>query len=105
MSIQIKRIAYCDVRYHAPGGGPPPHVHANEDELFLIVEGRISYFAEERWTEVGVGGAVYLPRNAVHTYRNVGTAPSQHRILTTPSGFEKFFARCAESSQNPVAPT
>lgn len=79
-----------------PGGGPPPHVHANEDELFLAVEGRISYFVEGRWTEVGVGGAVYLPRGSVHCYRNVGTTPSRHWIVTTPSGFEKFFARCAE---------
>lgn len=79
-----------------PGGGPPPHVHGNEDELFLVVEGRIRYFVEGRWTEVGVGGAVYLPRGIVHCYRNVGTTPSRHWILTTPAGFEKFFARCAE---------
>ena len=79
-----------------PGGGPPPHVHSNEDELFLVVEGRISYFVEGQWTEVGVGGAVYLPRGNMHCYRNMGTTPSRHWILTTPSGFEGFFARCAD---------
>ncbi len=44
-----------------PGGGPPLHVHANEDELFLVVEGRIEYFADGQWTEVGQGGAVNCP--------------------------------------------
>jgi uncharacterized cupin superfamily protein len=41
-----------------PGGRPPLHVHSNEDEIFLVSEGRISYFADGVWTEVGVGGVV-----------------------------------------------
>ena len=79
-----------------PGGGPPLHVHSREDELFLVIEGRIQYFAEGQWTEVGAGGVVFLPRGAAHTYRNVGDTSSRHWIITTPSGFEKFFARCAD---------
>jgi quercetin dioxygenase-like cupin family protein len=87
-----------------PGGGPPLHVHSREDELFLVVEGRISYFAEGQWTEIGVGGAVYLPRGVVHCYRNVGTTSSKHWILTTPSGFEHFFAASAAEFAKPGAP-
>jgi quercetin dioxygenase-like cupin family protein len=79
-----------------PGGGPPPHIHANEDELFLVVEGQISYSVDGQWTEVGVGGAVYLPKGIVHCYRNVGTTHSRHWVITCPAGFEKCFARCAE---------
>jgi mannose-6-phosphate isomerase-like protein (cupin superfamily) len=80
----------------APGGGPPPHVHSKEDELFLVVDGRVSFFIERDWTEVSPGGAVYLPRGTTHCYRNTGTTVSRQWILTTPSGFEHFFARCAE---------
>ncbi len=79
-----------------PGGGPRLHVHSHEDELFLVVEGQISYFVEGRWTNVAVGGAVYLPRGTAHSYRNLGTTPSRHWIITTPSGFEMFFAQCAD---------
>jgi quercetin dioxygenase-like cupin family protein len=46
----------------APDSGPPLHIHRNEDELFLTVEGLYSFFAEGRWVEVGAGGAVYLPK-------------------------------------------
>ena len=79
-----------------PGGGLPLHVHYREDELFLVVEGRISYFVNGEWTEVGQGGVVYLPRDIPHRYRNVGETPSRQWVITTPSGFEVFFSRCAE---------
>lgn len=87
-----------------PGGGPPLHFHRNEDELFFVVEGQISYFVEGHWTQVGAGGVVYLPRGVAHTYRNTGAAPSRHWIITTPAGFETFFARCADEFAQPGGP-
>ncbi len=89
-----------------PGGGPPLHMHSREDEIFLVLEGRISYLVDETWTEVGVGGVVYLPRGVAHCYKNIGAAPSRHWIITMPSGFEDFFASCAAEfakSENPDA--
>ncbi len=79
-----------------PGGGPPMHVHANEEEVFLVAEGRLSYCVNEQWQEVAPGGVVYLPRGAIHCYRNIGEVPARHWIVTLPSGFENFFAACAE---------
>src|SRR5262245_40041825 len=79
-----------------PGGGPPLHVHHREDEIFLVVEGRISYYVNGEWIEVGPGGVVYLPRGTAHSFRNVGESPSRHWTITTPSGFEVFFSRCAD---------
>lgn len=79
-----------------PGVGPPPHVHRDDDELFLVIEGSITYLVNGEWTPVRPGGAVYLPRGLLHTYRNDGDAPSRHWVITTPSGFEEFFAEAAE---------
>jgi quercetin dioxygenase-like cupin family protein len=87
-----------------PGGGPPLHRHSNEDEIFLVVRGRINYNVEGNWTELGPGGAVFLPRGSVHCYRNIGETPSQHWIITTPSGFENFFERCADEFAKPDGP-
>jgi len=78
-----------------PGGGPPLHYHTREDEIFLVIEGKISYFANDAWTEVAPGGVVYLPKGTVHTYRNTGETLSRHWIITLPSGFENFFAEAA----------
>ena len=79
-----------------PRGGPPPHHHVNEDEAFHVLEGRVAFLSVGEWHEVGPGGAAYMPRGVVHTFKNVGDQPSRMLISITPSGVEKFFARCAE---------
>jgi quercetin dioxygenase-like cupin family protein len=78
-----------------PGGGPPPHYHTVEDETFAVQEGRFSFFCDGRWQEFGPGSIVFMPRNVVHTFKNVGDQPGRMLISTRPSGFEIFFARCA----------
>lgn len=74
-----------------PGGGPPAHVQA-EDEMFIVVEGRYSFMIEGEWTEAGPGTAVWLPRGCAHAFRNVGDTTARHWAVSTPSGFETFFA-------------
>ncbi len=87
-----------------PGGGPPPHFHLNEDELFHVLEGSASFYADGKWTDVKAGSTVYAPRGSIHTFRNVGTTPLRQLIRTSPSGFETFFARCAEVFSQPGGP-
>ncbi|OYV05362.1 MAG: cupin [Verrucomicrobiales bacterium VVV1] len=80
----------------APGMGPPPHLHEKEDEWFHVLEGRVEFFKDGAWTEVPPGTSVFIPRGAVHSFRNVGDTPLKQLIQTAPSGFETFFTRCAE---------
>jgi quercetin dioxygenase-like cupin family protein len=87
-----------------PGGGPPPHYHANDDELFLVQSGRVQFLVEGQWVEPGEGATVYVPRGHVHTYRNAGDTPSRMWVITTPSGFETFFGRCADEFARPGGP-
>ena len=84
------------VNVTAPGGGPPPHWHDNEDEWFYVVEGRAEFFQDGVWTEVPAGTAVFMPRGTVHAFRNAGDTPLKQIIHTAPSGFERFFERIAE---------
>ncbi len=87
-----------------PGGGPPPHYHLNEDEWFFPLEGRVEFFKDEKWEEVPMGTAVLMPREVIHTFRNPGDKPLKMLIHTAPSGFETFFARCAEEFAKPQLP-
>jgi quercetin dioxygenase-like cupin family protein len=79
-----------------PGGGPPPHYHLREDECFILQEGRVLLLTEGVWREIGPGTVIFLPRNSVHTYKNIGETPCRMLEYVSPAGFERFFARCAE---------
>lgn len=88
----------------APGNGPPPHYHTREDEWFHVLEGQFAFFTGDKWTEVPVGTAVFLPKNSIHTFRNIGATPGRLLITAAPSGFEIFFQRCAEAFACPEGP-
>jgi uncharacterized cupin superfamily protein len=38
-----------------PGGGPPPHIHRNEDETFYVVEGEVEILLDDEIVTAGVG--------------------------------------------------
>lgn len=58
------------VEFLAPRGfGPPLHVHRDEDELFVIVEGELAFLAGDDRFEFGAGSIAYLPRARPHTFQ------------------------------------
>ncbi len=87
-----------------PGAGSPPHYHKREDEWFYVLEGRAAFWRDGAWQEVPVGSAVFAPRNVAHGFKNVGDTRLRLLITLTPSGFEKWFARCAEEFAGLVVP-
>jgi quercetin dioxygenase-like cupin family protein len=52
------------------GGGPPPHRHHVEDELFTNTEGAISFTAGTETQTVSAGESVFVPRGMRHLYCN-----------------------------------
>ncbi len=87
-----------------PGEGPPAHFHINDDETFYVIEGQVSFFHNGEWQEVGPGGTAFAPRGEVHTFKNVGSTPSQMVMSTTPAGIENFFSRAAVEFAKPGGP-
>ena len=79
----------------APGGGPPPHVHTHEDEVFIVTEGFLRVFADGVWHEAAAGDVVFLPRGVVHTFQGAGHGLARFYVIATPSGFERFYAEFA----------
>ena len=75
----------------APGGGPPPHVHANEDETFYVLDGEFEILLGDRTMRAGAGAFAFVPRGTLHRFENVSDTPSRMLIVFTPGGLEGFF--------------
>jgi mannose-6-phosphate isomerase-like protein (cupin superfamily) len=80
----------------APGGGPPPHLHEREDELFYVLEGRMEFCLDSTRGILGPGDAAWAPRNVVHAFKNVGDVPMRAIVVAMPTNFESFYRECGE---------
>lgn len=115
-SRQLHKLGSADTRgalalwfeTFGPGEGPPPHVHSREDEIFVVLEGEVTFFAADSASVAGPGTVVFAPRGRQHTFRNTGMTAARMIAMVTPGGFENFFAEAAfrggDGNQRP-APT
>lgn len=92
-----------------PNGGPPPHLHQREDEMFIVLEGEFAFVLGNKTFQRREGFAAYLPKNVVHAYNNIGQKSSRLLVLTTPCGFEQFISQwgkpAALDATTPPVPT
>jgi quercetin dioxygenase-like cupin family protein len=87
-----------------PGGGPPPHIHAREDEGFYILEGTLTLHADGQRLQAGPGTFVNIPDGCVHGFRNETDRPVRLLILAAPGGLEGLFERIGVAVTDPAAP-
>lgn len=79
---------YCVVENHVPHGDMPPlHVHHEEDEVFHVLEGRLSLFLPGRQVELGAGDTFRAPQGIPHTYR-VDSESARLLVICEPARFD-----------------
>ena len=89
--------AYFAMEADVPaGGGPPPHIHRNEDETFYVLEGEVEFLLGDRLVKGTAGDFVNVPRGTVHRFHNAGAARARLIVTFTPAGIEKFFEETLE---------
>ena len=88
----------------APGEGPPLHTHANEDEAWYVLGGRLRFRIGEALHSAEAGAFVYVPRGVPHCFQNQGSGPARILVIFTPAGMEHFFARFSEITDETIGP-
>lgn len=69
-----------------PGGRvPAPHLHANQEESFAVLEGRLRIRVRRRVFVIGQGEAATVPQGAAHTFSNPGPGPAVVRVEVRPA--------------------
>jgi quercetin dioxygenase-like cupin family protein len=72
------------------GGGPPLHVHHNEDEAFYILEGTVTMFAGGERIDLEAGDYFFGARGIPHAYL-VTSERARMLVTISPSGSEQLF--------------
>ena len=70
----------------------PPHVHRHTDEVWYILDGRLTLQVGAQPVEAGTGTCVIVPRGVVHTLHNGTKDTVRYLLLLTPGGMEGYFA-------------
>ncbi len=77
----------------------PRHIHANEDEVFHVLEGEHVVECGDAEFRLGPGELIFLPRGIPHAHRRVVPREGRLLVVTSPGGFEGFLRALAEADR------
>lgn len=84
-------------------GGPPRHVHHDQDEWFYVVQGEYLFEIGETTYRLRAGDSCFAPRRVPHVWAHVGDGPGTVITVVSPVGtFEKFMH---ETTDYPTLPS
>ena len=64
---------------------PLPHSHERYDETIYGLEGVITFTVEGKAVPIGVGESYFIPRGAVHGFKNLGQTTGRGLAVITPA--------------------
>ena len=73
----------------SPGDSTPMHVHQNEDEHILVVEGTARIACGDKISDAAAGSVVTLKRSIPHAWGNATESALRVVITATPGGREE----------------
>lgn len=74
----------------------PLHRHSREDELSIVLSGRLGAMLGGELVVAPAGAYVFKPRHQWHTFWNAGDTTCRLLEIISPAGFEHFFNELGE---------
>ena len=75
----------------APHGGPPLHVHHNQQETIHVLKGQYKVRIGDEIFHCLEGGFAYLPSRVPHAFLNLTDEPGEIVVVYAPGGGHKFY--------------
>ena len=96
---------FCVVHFLIPpGGGPVPHIHLRDEEVFHILSGEANFYANGKVVSGAVSDTAVLPRGIAHAFRNASSAASEFLTFVAPAGFDDFVRSAGVAALPDMAP-
>jgi mannose-6-phosphate isomerase-like protein (cupin superfamily) len=82
--------------------GPGAHSHEENDEVFYVLEGTVSFFVGDKWVDADKGSFLRIPAKTTHDFKNNTLTKSGVLNFFIPGGFERnmpFIVQWFEENQ------
>jgi len=87
---------YTVLEIHVPHGDMPPlHVHHEEDEVFHVLDGEVTFFLPGTEMPLAAGDTFRAPQGIPHTYR-VESSSARWLVFCSPARFDGFVRAVSE---------
>ena len=84
-------------------GGPPRHLHFEQDEWFYVTKGQFIFEAGDDCCTLGSGDSMFVPRMVPHVWAHVGAELGTILLAVQPAGtLEAFFGESVAMSRPPA---
>ncbi|WP_426958892.1 cupin domain-containing protein [Muricoccus radiodurans] len=91
-----------------PGYFVPPHIHAEDDEVFFVLEGELTVSGAAGERRIGPGATARLPAGSRHGFRNDTSSAVRFLVMARPGlqGLEMFrhFDRAGRAAPGGLTP-
>lgn len=91
----LSLVEFSDPEGHAP----PQHVHENEEELWFVLDGEVSFFVGDERHDLTPGQVAHGPRGVPHSYLVRSPEGARIAAVFSPALIEEWF----KANGKPVA--
>lgn len=80
-------------------GGPPLHIHPDQDETHYVLEGQLRYQIGEKTIDANSGDCIHIPKGTPHAWINLQQQPARTLAVLSPGNSEGFFKTLISSAE------
>ncbi len=85
------RLGLIEVAVPPGPAQPPPHVHREHDEVFIVTAGKLRFVSGGETVDAEAGSVVVVPTGTPHTFFNPFDIPATMLITFTPALYIQYF--------------
>ena len=85
-----------------PRNGVPMHIHQNEDEHFIVLEGSLHIASGDKRFDAPAGATVTISNGVPHAWCNLMDIPLRMLVVFSPGNIEELFKATAARESNDI---